>query len=199
MIVIGLTGGIATGKSTVARQFAQMGAAIYDADRTVHRLLARGGAGVAPVAKAFPKASANGAIDRKKLSAEVFGKPAALKRLENILHPLVRQEESRFVAQVKKEGRVFAVLEIPLLFETGADKRCDYVAVTWSPPHMQKRRAMAREGMNEEKLRAILSRQMPYAARRKKADFVIHTGLGKAYSLQRVRRILRTIEKKETP
>lgn len=197
MIIIGLTGGIATGKSTVARQFEKLGAAVYDADRAVHRLLAKGGAGVAPVGKAFPKARVNDAIDRKTLSAEVFGKPAALKRLERILHPLVWKEERAFLTRAQRRGRKFAVLEIPLLFETGADARCDYVVLTWAPSHVQKRRALSRSGMSEEKLRAILARQMPHALRRRNADFVIHTGLGKAYSLRRAKTILQHIEKKE--
>lgn len=175
-LIIGLTGSIGMGKSTAAKILRQMGLPIYSADKVVHKLLKKNGAGVKPVSKLFPAALKNGAINRKILGREVFGAPAKLRRLEKILHPLVRKEEKKFLA---KHRRVLAVvLEIPLMFETGAEKRCDLVLVVTAPQKIQQARVLARPNMNKDKLKAILKQQMPDAEKRRRADVIIHTGKG---------------------
>jgi dephospho-CoA kinase len=194
MIVLGLTGSIGMGKSTAAAMFRRIGVPLFDADRAVHRLLAPGGAAVAPVTAAFPgSANAKGGIDHALLGGRVFGDAAALRRLEGILHPLVRKEERGFLALARARGAPLVVLDIPLLFETGGAGRCDYVAVVSAPGFLQRQRVIRRPGMSESRYAAILARQMPDLEKRRRADFVVPTGLGKNVSLRRLGAIVRLL------
>ena len=193
MMILGLTGSIGTGKSTATRAFARHGATIWDADAAVHRLMARGGAAVAAVTAAFPEArvedGGGAAVDRPILGKLVFQDKAALRRLESILHPMVRRAERRFLAAAESRRCRLAVLDIPLLFETGGEARCDATAVVSAPEFVQRARVLARPNMTESKYDAILARQMPDEEKRRRADYVIHTGLNKRDSEQEVRRI----------
>jgi dephospho-CoA kinase len=186
VIVIGLTGSVGMGKSTAARFLKRMGLPVHDADRAVHRLMAKGGAAVAAVEAAFPGVTQDGAVDRKRLAARVFGHPAEMKRLEAILHPMVRRAERRFLALCRSRQEPIAVLDIPLLYETGGEKRCDLVIVLSAPQFLQDQRVLRRPGMSPERLAEIKAKQMPDAEKRKRADIVIHTGLG----LRRTRTVL---------
>lgn len=190
---IGLTGSIGMGKSTAARQLRRMGIPVYDADAAVHAALAPGGAAFAAVVEAFPDSIKNEKIDRQILGRIVFSDSAALKKLEKILHPVVRIEEKKFRARMWHQRRPIAVLDIPLLFETGGHRRVDAVAVVTAPAFVQSRRVLARPGMDRQKFRAILARQMPDRQKRPKADFVIHTGLGHHTSWRQWRRVLRDL------
>jgi dephospho-CoA kinase len=186
MLIVGLTGSIGMGKSTAAAMLRRLGLPVHDADAAVHRLMVRGGAAVKAVAADFPGVERNGVIDRKLLAAKVLGDPAALKRLEAILHPLVRCETRRFLAQQARLRRPLAVLDIPLLYETGAERRCDVVIVVSAPPFIQRARVLSRPGMTEARFRAILQRQLPDAEKRRRADFVVQTGLDKAHALRQL-------------
>lgn len=193
MIVLGLTGSIAMGKTTVAGQFAACGAAVCDSDKIVHALLGKRGEAVAQVAKLFPQTREGDAINRALLGREVFGNKEKLAALEAILHPLVRKHQQLFIRRAKMLKKQFVVLDIPLLFETHAQKRCDYVVVVSAPAFLQRQRALLRAHMTPEKLAAILARQMPDSRKRKLADFVIQTGAGKHQSLKAVRQILQSL------
>lgn len=193
MIILGLTGSVGMGKSTAARMLRQMGVPLHDADAAVHRLLAPGGAAVENVAAAFPDARRDGAIDRAALGALVFGDSAALKRLERILHPLVRADEQRFLRRWRAWRTRLVALDVPLLFETGGERRCDVVAVVSAPAFLQHRRVLARPGMTEARFRAILAKQMPDAEKRKRADFVVPSGLGCAVTWRALARIVRRL------
>ena len=182
--VIGLTGGIGMGKSTVAAQLEALGAKICNADAIVHRLLSKGGAAVGAVKNAFPGAVKNGAADRAALGEIVFKDKAKLKILEKLLHPLVVAEENRFIERQRRLGAKLVVLDIPLLYETGAEKRCHAVIVAAAPPFLQKQRVMKRSGMTAEKLSRIVRMQMPERQKRRLANTVILTGLGRAYSFR---------------
>lgn len=176
MIVLGLTGSIGMGKSTTARMFAEAGVPVHDSDETVHRLYA--GKAAPLIEAAFSGVASGGAIDRTKLSRRVLGDAAALKRLEEIIHPLVRADADAFVASHRAAGAPLIVLDIPLLFETGGQARVDKIAVVSAPADVQRRRVMARPGMTAQKFESILARQVPDADKRAQADFVIDTGLG---------------------
>lgn len=176
MIVIGLTGSIGMGKSTVAQMFAEEGAPFFDSDAAVHALYAPGGAAVAPVEAAFPGVTRDGAIDREALSARVVGDDAAIKRLEGIVHPLVRDAQAEFLRANREAGSRWAVLDIPLLFEFGGARLVDKVVVVSAPAATQRARVLARPGMTLEKFESILARQLPDAEKRARADFVIDTG-----------------------
>ena len=197
MVVLGLTGSIGMGKTTVADALRACGAAVYDADASVHRLLAPGGAGVAPVLARFPDAAdaataATGpapGVDRGALGARVFADPEALARLEAILHPLVRAGERRFLAASRRRGCRLAVLDVPLLFETGGEARCDATLVVSAPAFVQRARVLGRSRMTEARLAAILARQMADAEKRRRADFVIRTGLDRRASRRAARRV----------
>lgn len=178
MIVIGLTGGIGMGKSTAAKILRQMGFPVYNADKAVHDVLKKGGRAVKPVAKLFPAALKKGAIDRKSLARAVFADKRLLRRLEKIIHPLIRSAEREFLRKSRKAKKRAAILEIPLMFETGANKRCDIVLCVSAPPAVQKARVMSRPDMTEKKWRAIVARQMPEAQKRRRADYVVPTGKG---------------------
>jgi dephospho-CoA kinase len=191
MFILGLTGSLGMGKSTTARFFAEEGVPVHDADATVHRLYE--GEAVAAIEAAFPGSAADGKIDRAKLAARVLGDDAALKRLEAIVHPLVNAAERRLIAEAKARGEKIAVLDIPLLFETGAEKRVDAVVVVSAPSEVQRSRVLERPGMTMEKLEAILARQMPDAEKRRRADFVVDTSRGFEAARAQVRAILAAV------
>jgi dephospho-CoA kinase len=190
MLILGLTGSIGMGKSTTSKMFQDEGVPVYDADAAVHALYATGGAAVAPVEAAFPGVVVDGAIDRAKLSAQVVGDPEALARLEAIVHPLVGAHRIGFFEQAKAEGHEIVVLDIPLLFETGGEKRVDKVVVVSAPADVQRQRVLARPEMTPEKFEAILARQTADAEKRARADFVIDTGQGLEHARQQVRDLL---------
>lgn len=192
-IVIGLTGSIGMGKSTVTAQFEHLGAATSNADSIVHQLLGKGGRAVADVAQAFNGVEKDGAIDRQALGKLVFADDAKLKKLESILHPLVVAEETRFVAAARAKGVDVVVMDIPLLFETGAELRCDATVVVTCPELIQRQRVLARPGMTEEKFRQILLHQMDNREKCARADFVVDTGLGKGHSMRCVREIMEIV------
>ena len=193
MVILGLTGSIGMGKTTVANALKAAGAAIYDADAAVHRLLAPGGAAVAPVLARFPDAGTGEgparAVDRGTLGAQVFADPEALAELEAILHPLVRAGEWHFLSASQRRGCRLAVLDVPLLFETGSEARCDATLVVSAPGFVQRARVLGRARMTEERLAAILARQMPDWEKRRRAEFVIRTGLDRRVSRMAARRI----------
>lgn len=176
MIVVGLTGSIGMGKSTVAKMFAEEGAPAFDSDAAVHMLYAKGGAAVGPVAAAFPSALRDGAIDRAALSKLVVDNPAALKRLEQLVHPFVRQAQVDFAEAERAKGASVVVFDIPLLLEGKNADLVDKIVVVSAPADVQRARVLARPGMTEEKFAYLLSRQMPDAEKRARADFVIDTG-----------------------
>ncbi|RTL99056.1 dephospho-CoA kinase [Ancylobacter aquaticus] len=173
---LGLTGSIGMGKSTTAQIFRELGVPVHDADAAVHALY--GAEGVAPVEAAFPGVVVDGRVDRARLGARVFGNDEAMKRLEAIVHPLVRAREKAFLDRAAEAGEPIAVLDIPLLYETGAQDRVDAVLVVTAPEEVQRARVMARPGMSEETFAAILARQMPDAEKRRRADFVLDTSQG---------------------
>ena len=178
MILLGLTGSIGMGKSTTTAMFADLGAVVWNADDAVHRLYARGGEAVGPVGEAFPGVVVDDAVDRTRL-AEALGKDeTAFRRLEAIVHPLVAQGRAADLEAARTAGVKLAVLDIPLLFETGGDKAVDAVVVVTADPAIQAERVLARPGMTRERFDAILARQMPDAEKRARADFVIDTGRG---------------------
>ncbi|MDE2227582.1 MAG: dephospho-CoA kinase [Alphaproteobacteria bacterium] len=194
MKILGLTGGIGMGKSTASALLTRLGVPIYDADRAVHALLAPGGAAVKAVARAFPAAKSGTGISRPKLGKLVFGKPTALRRLEAILHPLVRQQEKRFLRRMRARRARLVVLDIPLLYETGGENRCDAVAVVWAPAALQRDRVLRRPGMDAKRLRAILAQQMPDRAKRVRADFAVPSGLGRAVTRRALQRALAALD-----
>lgn len=173
MLVLGLTGAIASGKSTAAKTFAGLGAAVFDADRAVHELYA--GPAAAAIEAAFPGTVHAGAVDRERLAARVVGDPAKLKRLEAIVHPMVHAAEAAFRDRAAAAGRRIVVLDIPLLFETGGERRADAVVVVTAAPELLKARAMRRPGMTEERYAALTARQMSDADKRARAHFVVDT------------------------
>jgi len=188
LVVIGLTGSIGMGKSTTARFFEQAGVPVHDADSAVHRLYA---GAAAPIIEAeFPGVSGAQGIDRAKLAKRVLNDLEALRRLEGIIHPLVRREEARFLDEAERAGAPIAVLDIPLLFETGADRRVDAVVVVTAPAEVQRARALGRTGMTEEKFQALLAKQMPDAEKRRRADFVVDTSKGFDFARAQVHAIL---------
>ncbi|MDG2285955.1 MAG: dephospho-CoA kinase [Alphaproteobacteria bacterium] len=190
MRILGLTGSIAMGKSATARMLGRLGLPIHDADACVHRLFATGGRAVAPISDIFPDVVENGAVNRVWLGPRVFGKPNALKQLEAIVHPLVRDERDRFLALHRRRRAKLVVLDVPLLYETGGQGICDEVMVVSAPAFLQRRRALSRPDMTPEKLASILARQMPDHEKRKRADVVIATGLGFADTYRRIVRYI---------
>lgn len=200
MIILGLTGSIAMGKSTTARLFRRCGVPVHDADAAVRRLQGPGGRAVPAIGALVPAAvTAAGGLDRGVLGRMAFADPGLLQALESLLHPMVRAEETRFLAACARARRPMVVLDVPLLYETGAQRRCDAVAVVTAPACLQRQRALARPDMTEEKLSRILARQMPDAAKRRRAEFVVHSGLGVAHALQQVREILTVVRPAARP
>jgi dephospho-CoA kinase len=190
MLIIGLTGGIGMGKSTVAKILSGFGLPVYSADEAVHSLLQKGGMGVKAVSKLFPEALEKGAIDRAIVGRLVFNQPAKLKKLEIILHPLVQRAEKKFLQTAKRAKAEAVVLEIPLLFETGAERRCDVTLCVTAPKAVQKARVLRRKGMTATKLKAILAKQMPDAEKRRRADFIVKTGVSRADTKRQLRAII---------
>lgn len=186
MIILGLTGSIAMGKSTAAAMFRRLRVPVYDADVAVHRLLGRGGAAVPTIERLFPGVVVDGAVNRTALGARVFGDDAALRRLEGVLHPLVRDERERFLARERRRGTPLVVVDIPLLYETGAERSCDVVVVVSAPAFLQLQRLRRRPNFSEARVAAILAHQLPDVEKRRRADFVIHSGLGKALTRKRI-------------
>ncbi|MBN07545.1 MAG: dephospho-CoA kinase [Rhodospirillaceae bacterium] len=191
MFVLGLTGSIGMGKTTAAAMFRCHKVPVYDADASVHQLLGRGGAAVPAVGNLFPATVRDDGIDRETLGKIVFNDPQALGWLESILHPLVRKRQTAFLRVSAGQRRRLVVLDIPLLFETGADSTCDAVAVVSAPFYLQSLRVLSRSGMSEEKFSSILARQMPDLEKRRRADFVIPTGLGRRMALISIREIIK--------
>jgi dephospho-CoA kinase len=188
MFILGLTGSLGMGKSTTARFFAEEGVPVHDADAVVHRLY--DGEAAAAIEAAFPGTTVGGRVDRDKLAARVLGDAAALKRLEAIVHPLVQEAERRLLAEAQARGETVAVLDIPLLFETGGQDRVDAVVVVSAPPEVQRSRALERPGMTVDKLDAILAKQMPDHEKQRRADFVVDTSRGFEAARAQVRAIL---------
>jgi dephospho-CoA kinase len=186
--ILGLTGSIGMGKSTTSGFFRARGVPVHDADAAVHELY-RGDA-VAPIAEAFPDVVRDGIVDRERLSAAVLGKPEALRRLEAVIHPLVRAEKDAFLARCRKEGAGVAVLDVPLLLETGGETQCDAVLVVTASAAIQRQRVLGRAGMTPDKLAAILARQMPDAEKRRRAHFIVDSGLGLLAAQRQVGSIL---------
>ena len=188
MFILGLTGSLGMGKSATAKMFAEEGVPVHDADSAVHRLYE---AEATPLIEtAFPGTTTGGRVDREKLAQRVLGDTAAIKKLETIVHPLVRKAEERFLAEAQRKGAGVAVLDIPLLFETGGDKRCDAVVVVSAPSDVQRSRAFERPDMTEQKFSAILAKQMPDADKRARGDFVVDTSKGFDAARAQVRDIL---------
>lgn len=185
---LGLTGSIGMGKSTTAQIFRELGVPVHDADAAVHAIY--GEEGVEPVEAAFPGVTIAGRIDRTLLGARVLGDDAAMKRLEAIVHPLVRARERAFLERAAEAGEDIAVLDIPLLFESGAQGRVDAIIVVTAPESVQRARVLARPGMTEEKFAAILARQMPDSEKRRRADFLIDTGHGLDHARAEVEKLL---------
>ena len=194
MRILGLTGSIGMGKSTAAEMLRSLGLPVHDADAAVHLLLAKGGKAVTAVEKAFPGVAKDGAVDRKALGARVFGNKTEMKRLEAILHPLVRKAERDFLTQCRQERHEVVVLDIPLLYETGGEKRCDGVVVVTAPQFLQTQRVLKRPGMTLERFRQVLKSQMPDAEKRRRADWVVDTGLGRRPTLAALARVVRELK-----
>jgi dephospho-CoA kinase len=191
VIIVGLTGSIGMGKSTAAVMLRRLRIPLFDADQVVHRLLAPGGAAVQLVCDAFPGIrTESGAIDRALLGRLVFADAAALDRLERILHPMVAAKEKWFLKSARARGQTFVVLDVPLLFESGTYRRCNYVVVVSAPRLVQRQRVLRRPGMTEIRFSAILQKQMSDWEKRRRADFVVPTGLGKKLTLRRLRAIV---------
>ena len=188
MIVLGLTGSIGMGKSTTAKLFAEAGVPVYDADAAVHTLYE--GEAAPAIEAAFPGTTANGKVDRNKLSARVVHDPVAMRRLEEIVHPMVGAARQKFLQAAERSGASVAVIDVPLLFETGGEKRVDAVVVVTTTAEIQRERILARSNMTDEKLDAILARQMPDAEKRRRANFVVDTSHGLEPVRARIRDIL---------
>ena len=188
MIVLGLTGSIGMGKSTTASLFVEAGVPVYDADAAVHRLYE--GEAVPAIEAAFPGTTTDGKVDRNRLSARVVHDPYAMKRLEEIVHPMLGASRQKFLEDAERSGAPVAVVDVPLLFETGGEKRVDAVVVVTTSPELQRERVLARGTMDEEKFNSILARQLPDAEKRKRADFVVDTSHGLDPVRARIRDIL---------
>ena len=194
MIKLGLTGSIGMGKSTTASMFSARGVPVYDADAAVHQVYAPGGAAVKAVSEAFPDVlDAQGGIDRSKLRERVVGDSEAMKRLEQIIHPIVSGLQVSFLEKTASQGAEIIVLDVPLLYETGGDKRVDYVVVVTAPEDVQRERVLARGQLTPAQLGEILTRQLPDKEKRQRADFVIDTSLGLEYAEAQVNAVLRTL------
>jgi len=189
--VLCLTGSLGMGKTTAAKFFAEAGVPVHDSDAVVHKLYE--GEAVSAIEQAFPGATAAGKVDRAKLAAKVLGDDAALARLEAIVHPLVGAARDRFLAEAQAGGAPVVVLDVPLLFETGGERRCDAVVVVSAPPEEQRRRAFERPGMTEQKFAALLAKQIPDEEKRRRADFVVDSSRDFDHARKQVRDILRSV------
>ena len=195
MKIIGLTGSIGMGKSTTAAMFAAEGVPVYDADAEVAAIYQPGGAAVAPLEAAFPGVVRDGGVDRAALSARVVGDHEAMDRLNRIVHPLLGASRAEFFRKAAEANADIVVLDIPLLFETGGEQRCDAIVVVSAPAFLQRARVLGRPGMSEARLAAILAKQMPDAEKRRRADFVVPTGLGRNVTLRRLAEIVRILRR----
>jgi dephospho-CoA kinase len=193
MLILGLTGSIGMGKSTTAKLFAEAGVPVYDADAAVHKIYE--GEAAPAIEAAFPGTTAGGKVDRVKLSAQVLHNPAAIKQLEQIVHPMLGASRQKFLDDAERSGAPVALVDVPLLFETGGEKRVDAVVVVTTSPEAQRERILARDNMTGEKLDAILARQLPDAEKRKRADFVVDTSHGLDPVRARIRDILAEVVK----
>jgi dephospho-CoA kinase len=193
MIILGLTGSIGMGKSTTARLFAEEGVPVHDADAAVHALYE--GEAASLIEAAFPGTTRDGKVDRALLAQAVVGNPDAMTRLEAIVHPLVATARDRFLQEARKAGARVAVLDIPLLFETGGEKLVDAVVVVSAAPDIQRQRVMERPGMTVEKFEALLAKQIPDAEKRRRADFIVDSGYGIEPARMQVREILAKVAK----
>lgn len=191
MIKLGLTGSIGMGKSATAQMFRDAGVPVHDSDAEVHRLYA--GEAAPLIEAAFPGTVKDGVVDRAALGARVLGDDAAMKKLEAIIHPLVRQATVDFVQKAERSGHALAVLDVPLLFEVGRDRDCDAVVVVSADPAVQRERVLARPGMTDEKFQAILARQIPDSEKRRRADYVIDTGQGFDAACRAVEGLIKTL------
>ncbi len=191
--VLGLTGSLGMGKSTAARYFAEAGVPVHDSDAVVHALYE--GKAVPAIERAFPGSTSGGKVDRAKLGAMVLNDPAALARLEAIVHPLVSESTDEFLADAEAKSMPVVVLDVPLLFETETHRRCDAVVVVSAPPEVQRQRVLERPGMTEEKFAAILAKQLPDAEKRRRADFIVDSSKDLDYARAQVRDILRAVAK----
>ena len=193
MKIIGLTGGIGMGKSTAGRAFRRAGIPVFDADAAVHKVQAKNGRAIRPIEAAFPGTIINGAVDRNALRAAVIGKPDAIKILERILHPMVWEEEALFLAAARRARKRAAVLDIPLFFETGRERKVHKIVVVSAPRSVQIHRVKLRGRMSESDIRTIIARQMPDVEKRKRADVVIRTGLSRFSTDRQMRRLIRDL------
>jgi dephospho-CoA kinase len=193
MLILGLTGSIGMGKSATAKLFAEAGVPVYDADATVHKIYE--GEAAPAIEAAFPGTTVDGKVDRNRLSAKVVHDPAAMKQLEQIVHPMLGASRQKFLDDAERSGAPVVVVDVPLLFETGGEKRVDAVVVVTTSPEIQRQRILARDNMTGEKLDAILARQLPDAEKRRRADFVVDTSHGLAPVRARIRDILQEVAK----
>ncbi len=191
--VIGLTGSIGMGKTETAKMFVRADIPVFDSDAIVHELMAQDGKATDKVEQAFPGVAGPDGIDRKALGERVFGDDAALKRLESILHPLVSDRREKFFEQARARGHDLVVMDVPLLFETGAQKQCDYTVVVTAPAEIQRQRVLARPDMTVRKFENIMARQMPDIEKRRRADFMVHSDQGISYAEDQVRKIIKKI------
>lgn len=194
MLIIGLTGSIGMGKSATASMFGDLGVPVYDADAAVHALYAAGGAAVEPIGEVFPKAIVDGAVDRQVLGQLVLGEPDAMKKLEGIIHPLVGQAQLSWLDAQAAANAPMVLLDIPLLLETGGNRRVDVVVVCSAPVDVQRRRVLERPGMTEDKLDSILAKQMPDHEKRAHADFIVETDQGFDHARAQVRAIVEVLK-----
>jgi len=194
VLIIGLTGSIGMGKSTAARQFKYLGVDVYEADKVVHDIIKNNKDVIRRIKIIFPDVMKNGAVDRQRLGKQVFASPNALKKLENIIHPVVRHVQKKFIMNCARRRRKIIVLDVPLLFETGQNENCDVVCVVTCPAFLQKIRVMSRPGMTEKKFQNILNQQMPDIEKRRHADMIINTGLGHGNGYRQVKSILNKIK-----
>jgi dephospho-CoA kinase len=193
MFILGLTGSIGMGKSTTAKFFAEEGVPVHDADQAVHRLYE--GEAAAAIEAAFPGTTVAGKVDRNKLAARVVGNETARRRLEAIVHPMVRQSEQRFLAAARERGAPVVVLDIPLLYETGGEERVDAVVVVTAPPEVQRQRVLARPGMTPGRFEGLMAAQVPDVEKRRRADFIVDTSGSLEANRAQVRDILASIAK----
>ena len=197
MIVVGLTGSIAMGKTETAKLFRALGIPVFDSDAEVHRQYRKGGRGVEAISRIFPEAVIDGSVDREILAKRVLGDSQAMQQLEAAIHPIVRRSQNEFLARCKASGQAIAVLDIPLLFETGREAEVDKIVVVSAPQEIQRQRVLQRPGMTPEKLDRILARQLPDAEKRAKADYVVDTSKGVDYAAARVRGIVANLLKNQ--
>jgi len=191
MIILGLTGSIGMGKTTASDSFRRFGIPVHNADWAAHDMMRKGGEAVRSMAAMFPAAICKGGVDRQIIAQEVFADAKALDRVEKILHPLVRLRERRFLNHCARQCRSMVVLDVPLLFETNGERRCDGVITVSAPKIVQRQRVMGRPGMSLERFHAILARQLSDEEKRKRSDFIVLTGIGRHFSFLQIQKIVR--------